>query len=331
MCHRLQKVNNDLQDKEGGLVATLNSIKIEGHEREATEEEGVEAENAEGRREAFKSNDNVDSRLQKLTTWYGTANLDSLSMSFMLDIEDKIKDRIWFEKQATSGTVAVEIPGVNCLAMYAPHTQAGNLRVECQGIQASFDASIIRLLVSMHRSWIVSGSEKRKNIPLHTGSETKHSQRSMSMMVERMIDMINHDVDDRHFAVDVVLFVETGKCIVWDHGRTKELFSVDLPEVHANSIIGLGVENNYEYVDVRGITHVIWSPVHVTPIVMFLSELISEIRDMDHSLKRELFEAYITMGLIAQILATTTLLLVIRKTITIQVLGMSRKPVNQPL
>ena len=108
--------------------------------------------------------------------------------------------------------------------------------------------------------------------------------------------MINHDVDDRHFAVDVVLFVETGKCIVWDH-RTKELFSVDLPEVHANSIVGLGVENNYEYVDVRGITHVIWSPVHVTPIVMvFLSELISEIRDMDHSLKRELFEAYNTMG-----------------------------------
>ena len=51
MCHRLQKVNNDLQDKEGGLVATLNSIKIEGHEREATEEEGVEAENAgEGER-----------------------------------------------------------------------------------------------------------------------------------------------------------------------------------------------------------------------------------------------------------------------------------------
>ena len=40
-----------------------------------------------------------------------------------------------------------------------------------------------------------------------------------------------------------------------------------------------------------------WSPVHVTPIVMvFLSELVSEIRDMDHSLKRELFEAYNTMG-----------------------------------
>ena len=50
MCHRLQKVNNDLQDKEGGLVATLNSIKIEGHEREATEDEGVEDENAEGAR-----------------------------------------------------------------------------------------------------------------------------------------------------------------------------------------------------------------------------------------------------------------------------------------
>ena len=63
--------------------------------------------------------------------------------------------------------------------------------------------------------------------------------------------MINHDVDDRHFAVDVVLFVRDWKCIVWDHGRTKELFSVDLPEVHANSIVGLGVENNYEYVDVR--------------------------------------------------------------------------------
>ena len=73
-------------------------------------------------------------RLQKLTTWYGTANLiDSLSMSFMLDIEDKIKDRIWFfEKQATSSTVAVEVPGINCLAMYAPHAQSGNLRVECQ-------------------------------------------------------------------------------------------------------------------------------------------------------------------------------------------------------
>ena len=206
-----------------------------------------------------------------------TANLDSFSMSFMLDIEDKIKDRIWFEKQATSSTVAVEVPGINCLAMYAPHAQSGNLRVECQGIQASFDASIIRLLVSMHRSWIVSGSEKRKwkvskakllastnNTAKYSGYRNNQTQRSNSeedgdgfqrsdyeseysdesddsQNAQNMFEydgreddyMINHDVDDRHFAVDVVLFVETGKCIVWDHGRTKELFSVDLPEVHA--------------------------------------------------------------------------------------------------
>ena len=64
-------------------------------------------------------------------------------MSFMLDIEDKIKDRIWFGKQATSRTIAMEIPGINCLAMYAPHTQSGNIRFEFQGMQASFDASII--------------------------------------------------------------------------------------------------------------------------------------------------------------------------------------------
>ena len=54
----------------------------------------------------------------------------------------------------------MEIPGINCLAIYAPHTQSGNIRFEFQGIQASFDASIIRLLVSMHRSWIVSAQEK---------------------------------------------------------------------------------------------------------------------------------------------------------------------------
>ena len=98
----------------------------------------------------------------------------------------------------------------------------------------------------MHRSWIVSGSEKRKwkvskakilastnNVPLHTGSAAKHSQRSSSeddgggfhgsdyeseysdesddsQNAQNMFEydgreddyMINHDADDRHFAVD---------------------------------------------------------------------------------------------------------------------------------
>ena len=39
LCHRLQKVNNDMQDKEGGLIATLGSVEIIGHKQEAMEED----------------------------------------------------------------------------------------------------------------------------------------------------------------------------------------------------------------------------------------------------------------------------------------------------
>ena len=96
---------------------------------------------------------------------------------------------------------------------------------------------------------------------------------------------------------DFVLFMQTGKCIVWDHSRTKELFSLDLPEVHANAIVGTGVENNYDYTDIRSIVNIIWNPVHITPIVMvFLSELVSEIPDLDNNLKRQLVEAYNSIG-----------------------------------
>ena len=69
--------------------------------------------------------------------------------------------------------------------------------------------------------------------------------------------------EDRHISLDVVLFMESGKCTVWDYSRKNELFSLDLPEVHANAIVGTGVENNYDYTDVRSIVNIIWNPIHV--------------------------------------------------------------------
>ena len=106
-----------MQDKEGGLIATLGSVEIIGHKQEAMEEDDYN-DPSPLKRKGSANSTTSNTNEKKIIKWYGTGKLDTLSMSFMLDIEDKIKDRIWFGKQATSRTIAMEIPGINCLAIF---------------------------------------------------------------------------------------------------------------------------------------------------------------------------------------------------------------------
>ena len=93
-----------MQDKEGGLIATLGSVKIIGHEREAEDGNGHNDNNTPVKRKGSSNSNASDSTdIIKNKKWYGTGNLHSLSMSFMLDIEEKLKIEYGLENKLVAG------------------------------------------------------------------------------------------------------------------------------------------------------------------------------------------------------------------------------------
>ena len=238
-CHQLRRVTNDVHDKESGLVITLGSLVIEGQEQE-------------GRRR---------------NRWYGTIDVDALYASFVLGVEDKLEQGSWFNMHHHSKAVCLQVPGVHGILVWDGVRNEGQLRTEFESVRAIFNASMIRLFVSMQTAWSAS-LEQKQRWRGHGDAEARKYGLHETFETDGILQT-------RSF--EIVLIVAPGQCSVYDHSGAKQLFQLSLPKVHA----GGQVEFSHDQIDVMMHANFICTKLQITPeLMVFLSELASEIKDM---------------------------------------------------